>query len=46
MGNEVNKFVTFFAPHQGLFDDALVGGEIFPTHFFWTKHPIFVQNLA
>jgi hypothetical protein len=31
-------------PYQYFLDDALVGGGIFPTHFFGQKHPSFFDH--
>ena len=36
--------ITFSLHHQFISDDALVGGGIFPTHFFGQKHPSFFDH--
>ena len=38
-------FTLKYLPSQ-VFDDALDGERIFPTHFFSQKHLIFIQNEA
>jgi predicted ATPase with chaperone activity len=38
--------LLFISPHHTISEDALVGGEIFPTYLLGQKHSVFVINLA
>jgi predicted ATPase with chaperone activity len=44
--NALMTRILFRSPHHKISQDALVGGEIFPTYFLGQKHSVFVINLA